>query len=90
MLSIQRIDNMFVPVVICDYCNQVIDDAIDGNFLWKVLEDGSIGETGKIYFTHKHCDQAFEDNNPETNFLWYSDELDNLPIYLMRSLNMNI
>jgi len=49
-------------VVVCDYCDQRITDARDGNYHWRMgPNDTDFGH--RISFTQQHCCQPFEDSH---------------------------
>jgi len=62
----------FRSMVVCDYCNGIIDDIRDGNALWvmKRPPDFGVGASGVMYHTHKRCNRMFEFNHGEHWFFW--------------------
>jgi hypothetical protein len=50
------------PRIICDFCNQPIEDS--GNAVWGIEEDSD------VIFTHKRCDRAYRRNRPAGTELW--------------------
>jgi len=73
-------------VVICDVCAEEITDAKKGNYYWRLNEDGSL-HSGVIYFNHKQCARRFEEERSEA--VWFTQELECLPIYLERNLDLS-
>jgi len=87
-LVIKDLDNRSCPVVLCDHCGQPINDAKDGNYQWRMgMNDSDFGS--RIYFTHKRCCQAFEDDHDDEKVLWGAMELACLPIYLGNNLALD-
>jgi hypothetical protein len=85
-MSLQMIcvEGRFRPVVVCDHCGEQIADAKDGNYEWRMREDGQI-EDGQIYFTHKACCRPFEIANGG-RVHWFAIGLECLPVYLATNL----
>jgi hypothetical protein len=84
-LVIQDRNGRSCPVIVCDHCGRQISDARDGNYQWRLgMNDTDFGS--RIYFTHKHCCQPFEDAHESENVLWGAMELEVLPIYLGNNL----
>jgi hypothetical protein len=87
-LVIQDRDGRSCPVVVCDHCGREIADAKDGNYQWRMgLNDSDFGS--RVYFTHKGCCLAFEDDHSEDGFVWGAIDLPCLPVYLGNNLNLD-
>lgn len=73
------------PVVICDHCGEVIEDARDGNYQWQgaIHED----EIALMVFTHKACCDPFEHAHRHEGS-WCAIGLDALPHFLLRNLGL--
>ena len=73
------------PVVVCDHCGQVIEDARDGNYQWQgaMQED----EIALMVFTHKACCDPFEHAHRHEE-PWCSIGLDALPHFLLHNLGL--
>ena len=69
------------PVIKCDYCGKVIDDANDGNYHW------TFGDP-RITFSHKRCFRGFEQTHVGDELLLTSG-LEPLPIFLAINLDLN-
>lgn len=76
-------DNLSCPVVLCDHCGQMIEQAKHGNTEWVPPEDGS---TAELFFTHKWCSRLFRHTRPA---VICSGELIWFPVYLVRNLEMD-
>lgn len=88
MLSIEiRGDRYHSPIIVCDHCQQPIEYAKQGNYEWKVGPEGVVEP--RIYFTHKRCSRAFEEANAGEGWTWHATELQLLPIYLERNLEID-
>jgi hypothetical protein len=84
-LIIREENNCSCPLVICDHCGQPITDARHGNYQWRMgKKDSDFGN--RIFFTHKKCCKAFEDDHKEAGFRWGAIELACFPIYLGNNL----
>jgi len=74
MIRYVQDDNLWCPYVICDHCNERIEDAKQGNALYNP-------DKGIVYFTHKKCNHAWEHiNHAESSngsrACWFADELE--------------
>ena len=80
-LAVRFQDELFMPVVVCDYCGKDIETANDGNCQW-------LGTDGpcRLYFTHKACCRAFEHRHGGH---WCWMELAALPAYLVTNLGIS-
>ncbi|GFN22167.1 hypothetical protein [Thermanaeromonas sp. C210] len=56
---------VFCPLMTCDFCGEVIEEHGNATWPWD--------EPGRVYFTHKHCQRAFERPRPG---VWLAEELD--------------
>jgi hypothetical protein len=75
------------PQVFCDYCQERILTAREGNY--QFLMGFKSGERAEIFFTHKRCCHAFEQTHPApAGFFWGAMELKCLPIYLGNTLQL--
>jgi hypothetical protein len=74
-----RDDDRKSPMVFCDYCNQEITRASDGNVEWRALDNT------EAFFTHKSCSKPFRKANPQIR---NSMELIQFPLRL--ALNLGI
>ena len=50
-------EGLHKPVVLCDHCHTIINDAGDGSYEWAFSHPG---EPTPVYFTHKRCSHTFE------------------------------
>ena len=81
-LEVRVRNGMCCPVVVCDHCGEVIEDAQEGNYEFPL--DG-----GPVFFTHKgRCSLAFEEANGGQD-AWGVMELSVLPIYLGNNLKLD-
>jgi hypothetical protein len=56
MIAIHKIDGQYRPVILCDYCGTVIDDALKGMQLSSSAPEGA---TAQALYVHKgDCEQA--------------------------------
>ncbi len=78
-IRIRTIDDLSCPVIECDHCGKVIEKS--GNYEWQPDGDGT------IYFTHKGCCRAFE-NEHGGRSAWWCTEIDCLPVYLLNNLGI--
>ena len=67
------------PRVFCDWCEEGITEAGDGNYQWPI-------GGGQVYYTHKRCCHAFESAMPDV--AWGAMGLECLPVYLGGGLNV--
>ena len=86
MLKIAWKRGLYRPVVECDWCEEPITDARDGNFEWQVAEDGDTDAA--MLFTHKKCCHPFELANRGGGF-WRANELQLLPLQLELNLRVD-
>lgn len=75
------------PVVACDHCGKVIEEAREGNYEWKSKSDGSTD--GQVFFTHKACCHPFEAANAG-DYQWAATELKFLPLFLSNNLKVDL
>jgi hypothetical protein len=87
-LRIAEVNGQYRPVVICDHCGQSIEDALDGNYEWKIGGDEEDVDE-QIYFTHKRCCHAFEQRHRGDSYDWGATELTVFPLYLGNSLHLD-
>jgi hypothetical protein len=71
---------------VCDHCGEQIESASQGNYQWRMRNDGS-GTDGAVFFTHKHCCRAFEAAN-RGDVTWAWGELACFPVYLGNNLQL--
>lgn len=64
---------VFAPIVICNRCQQRIETAAEGNYIWG-------GEDSLLMFEHKRCHRADR---------MLSGVLAHLPVYLGNSLRID-
>lgn len=85
-IRIQHESGCFKPVVVCDHCDEPIEDAKEGNYQWRV-ECGQPVD-GQMFFTHKSCCRDFElANGGRVGWFWTS--LDALPVFLANNLKVD-
>ena len=70
----------FKPIIRCDYCDQEIATAKEGNEQWQEGDD-------RIYFTHKHCSHALELTH---GGVWFADELGSMLVHLVTNLQVDM
>jgi hypothetical protein len=90
-LMISEIKDRFCPIVVCDHCLQMIQDARDGNYQWAIDEQTGQPLTGEIFFTHKRCFPAFDAKSRTAlgrEIVWGAMGLEGLPIYLVHNLRL--
>lgn len=80
-LDIVRREGRYCPVVRCDFCGELIEDARQGNYEWRF-------PAGPIFYTHKACCYAFEDANGG-RAAWGWAPLSELPPLLGHNLSMD-
>jgi ribosomal protein L24E len=77
--------DLYCPQLFCDYCGEQIE--AQGNGLYQVRDGEPV--TGEIFFTHKHCNHAFEHfNRPAEGARWYWVDARDLPLQLAANLGM--
>jgi hypothetical protein len=86
MLGVIREGKGYKPVAICDQCHQVIGDAKQGTYLWEI--DQQAEPTGRVAFTHKQCNRAYETTNPPIGH-WMWDQLQFYPLMLAANLQVD-
>src|SRR4051812_36907070 len=52
-LVMKVVEDRCCPVVVCDYCQGEIDDALNGNYQWR--SEQAERSYARVYFTHKEC-----------------------------------
>lgn len=67
--------DLWCPIVVCDYCRQVIDDSKAGNFNWYAHRLYSDSKPSPIMFTHKRCQWDFEKQYILNDSVWLTNEL---------------
>jgi hypothetical protein len=77
------------PVIICDFCEQCIEDATQGNYIWNDDESGA-GGLMDVYFVHNSgpCDMGLQSRMGK--HMHNSLELSVLFPYLIRNLNVDM
>lgn len=85
MLGVRRKGKFYQPVALCDHCTQVIEDAKEGTYLWEVDEQAE--PTGRMAFTHKQCNRAYEAAHPPIGH-WMWDSLGFYPLMLAANLHV--
>jgi hypothetical protein len=89
MLKIIVVRDLNCPVITCDFCGEIIEDAEGGNYEWEVDEHGQ-PVTGEIFFTHKgRCFLAFEEERGGSS-CWYTGGLEVLFVYLVHNLKVDL
>ncbi len=85
MIAIRKQDGVYAPVVICDHCGQVIDDASNAN---EISSGAPEGTTAQAFHVHKgECDRTL---SAKIGGLWGSAELsDHLVELLLNTLKPN-
>jgi hypothetical protein len=71
------------PVFICDYCNQEITDAFDGNYEWN--EPEGVNRITDIKFIHKECGMLYDQKYGRNDC---NMGIHNLMVYLLNNLNL--
>jgi hypothetical protein len=87
-LQIKIEGGRYRPVVACDHCGEEIDDARQGNYQWRVEENGNPADGGLIFFTHKRCCRPFEESNGG-RVGWCWTPLSCLPVFLVNNLSLD-
>src|SRR5215831_4826261 len=86
-LVIQFHDGLSCPTVICDACEQPIEDAREGGYFFPRVAREE-GRTVPIFYLHKGaCDRAFIGQRP---WLEWWGELRELPLFLARNLHAQL
>jgi hypothetical protein len=90
MLAIVHQGGFDRPVVICDWCEQRIESAADGNYEWQMATGRQMPlEPQAVFFTHKRCCHPFEMAHGGRNgTLWGAIGLEALPVFLARNLGL--
>jgi hypothetical protein len=88
-LVIRNVGSHDLPVIVCDYCGEQIQNAQEGNYQWRMRPDHPEANIHRIYFTHKKCCDAFETANHHEDDWWAAMELDCLPIYIGNNLELD-
>lgn len=83
-LLIQMVQGRSRPVVVCDHCRKVIEDARDGNAMW--VWKSEEGAFSTMAYTHKACCHDFEQQSKEH---WAASDLDVSMLYLSNNLAMD-
>lgn len=83
--------SLICPKVYCDWCDNEITDARDGNYQSILSRDGKKpAEREPIYFTHKACCRPFEEAHGRgEGVMWGAMELEYFPIYLGENLHVD-
>jgi hypothetical protein len=90
MLKIVLDRKRFKPLVFCDHCSELIEEAHQGNYHWLVdLATGEPFGDGRLWFTHKQCIRAFEQLHAREGLLFFWSELEVLPLYLATNLKVD-
>src|SRR5262249_54079479 len=85
-LVIQYTGPSAAPQIVCDHCGERITNAMEGNYQWAYI-DGEDEGTTPLYFTHKHCGDAFEQAHAEAS--WDAIGLECLPYFLRKNLQLS-
>src|SRR5437773_1314801 len=88
-LQIQLEGGRYRPVVVCDHCGILIEDARRGNYQWLVGERARAGGENTIFFTHKDCCRPFEEAHGGRR-AWAWAPLSCFPIFLAANLNLDL
>ena len=76
-----RANSRAYPVIVCDHCGEIIEDAKDGNTVWREPTVGSRSEDRfyHVQHTHKLCNWVFMNKRfPEPadgSWSWMSHDL---------------
>ena len=91
MLKMELIDDLYCPVVTCDWCGHRIEEATDGIVLWEWVTDVPSARllTGAILFVHAACQRPFERGHDGPD-RWGADELRYFPLYLAHNLKLDL
>jgi hypothetical protein len=73
------------PVIVCDYCGERIERALDANYEWDG-EPQIAGDLREVYLVHKKCSEA---NERKVGSLLDSNELHIMLPYLADNLKVN-
>lgn len=91
MIKIVVVNQYSCPKIFCDWCQEEIESAAEGNYEWIAGIKTSAGweypDTSEIYFTHKRCCHPFESANE--HIMFGADMLECLPVYLGENLKLN-
>jgi hypothetical protein len=80
-LKISLKENLYCPVLVCDYCGQEITNEDEGMYMYKVTEEGE-PDTGDLYTAHKRdCSRQIEEADGGRLY-WHWNELRNLTMHL--------
>ena len=82
-LTIEGRGALCCPVVLCDYCGQKIERAAEGNYQWNMHR-----RDAPVFFTHKACCRAFEEQNESDGVFWGAMPLECLPVFLLTNLGV--
>jgi hypothetical protein len=86
-ISVRLVDDRWsCPVVVCDHCGLVIEDAKDGTTAW----DPEIAESqiaSPVFFVHKACFAEFKFGHPQECV--YTGELLDLLPRLVKNLQLD-
>jgi len=81
-------------VIVCDHCGKRIEDAEDGNTVWRESKFSRTREQFiPVYHTHKHCNWDFMNRRfPEPSdysWMWMSHDLPHDLFMLLLNLEVN-
>jgi hypothetical protein len=76
------------PTVVCDVCQEEIEDARDGNAQWMMGEEGQ-GDGAAVFFTHKQCCRAFDRAAHADDRCPGANELAHFMVFLSDNIRMN-
>lgn len=82
-------EDLFCPIIICDFCKEEISDAKNGNAQWMSGESGTVADDNRLFFTHKQCCRAFESTRGGRS-LWMWESLSKAVFQLAMNLNLNL
>jgi hypothetical protein len=72
------------PTIVCDYCQEPITRAAEGNYQW---QHGAEGTPLAMVFTHKQCCHPFELTHEGP---WMAIELEWLLVFLKNNLKVDM
>jgi hypothetical protein len=72
------------PVFVCDYCDNEITDAFDGNFQWNYPPQ-DVKRITDIKFLHKKCTKLYSE---KFGIIDCSLGMENLMVYLLNNLGL--
>ena len=81
--------DLHCPETFCDVCRERVEDAREGNFLYRVDVQFEPVD-GVIYHVHKRCNQTLEAGLPSpVGGRWHCNELRRLPMHIGANLGFD-